>query len=551
MAIISAGVIMNVIFAFVIASIAYAFGVKEMACVVGQVDPGKAAWRAGVRTGDQILAVAGKKTVRYRDLQTGISLGELEHGIPLLIRRPGIPQPLTIVVHPDKGPNDRPIPTIGIFSAHNLTLLGETPVFPGSAADKAAPKFEGGDKIIAVDNQPVHDQSQLNAQLALHPDRKLSVTVLRRENPHPAAGAAVREKAVSIQLPPEHMKRLGLKLEMGEITAVQSGSPAEKAGLQRGDRIQQIDDTAIDDPETLAEDWQSKTGSAVTLKVWRQKKLLTLQATLRPVDWIEDPGLKNSDMPWPALGITYQVLNRVRGVSKDSPAARTNIRPGDVIARATVYPPRQQADASGEVKQGEFKVTFGDKGSTWPAFLYALQGILPGSRIELTMEDQRHVTMEPQTDLGWYNPERGLLFEPVTVDLKASSIAEAVELGGRETIDSTAMVFTVLRKLGTQIPFDSVAGPLGIFAVTYQATQEGISRLLLLLTMLSANLAVLNFLPIPVLDGGHMMFLLYEGIFRKPANERVQLGLTYVGLVFILGLMFLVLGHDVWHLLVH
>ena len=158
--------------------------------------------------------------------------------------------------------------------------------------------------------------------------------------------------------------------------------------------------------------------------------------------------------------------------------------------------------------------------------------------------------MEPQEDLVWCNPERGLIFEPISVDLKATSVAEAIELGGRETIDATAMVFTVLRKLGTQIPLNSVAGPLGIFEVTYRATQEGISHLLLLLTMLSANLAVLNFLPIPVLDGGHMVFLAYEGIRRKPANESVQLALTYVGLVFILGLMVLVLGHDIWRLVV-
>jgi len=63
--------------------------------------------------------------------------------------------------------------------------------------------------------------------------------------------------------------------------------------------------------------------------------------------------------------------------------------------------------------------------------------------------------------------------------------------------------------------------------------------------MLSANLAVLNFLPIPVLDGGHMLFLLYEGIRGKPADERLQLALTYAGLFFILALMIFVLGLDI------
>jgi regulator of sigma E protease len=73
---------------------------------------------------------------------------------------------------------------------------------------------------------------------------------------------------------------------------------------------------------------------------------------------------------------------------------------------------------------------------------------------------------------------------------------------------------------------------------------RGPGNLLLFLTLLSANLAVLNFLPIPLLDGGHFVFLLYEGIRGKPADERVQEILTYIGLAFILGLMIFVLGLD-------
>lgn len=69
-------------------------------------------------------------------------------------------------------------------------------------------------------------------------------------------------------------------------------------------------------------------------------------------------------------------------------------------------------------------------------------------------------------------------------------------------------------------------------------------NLLLFLTLLSANLAVLNFLPIPLLDGGHIVLLLWEGIRGKPADERVQEVLTYIGLAIILGLMVFVLGLD-------
>jgi regulator of sigma E protease len=83
------------------------------------------------------------------------------------------------------------------------------------------------------------------------------------------------------------------------------------------------------------------------------------------------------------------------------------------------------------------------------------------------------------------------------------------------------------------------------------ATSEasfGYSRLLLFLTFLSANLAVLNFLPIPALDGGHMLFLAWEGIFRRPVNERVQVALTMAGVLCLLTLMVFVFGNDLLRL---
>jgi regulator of sigma E protease len=65
------------------------------------------------------------------------------------------------------------------------------------------------------------------------------------------------------------------------------------------------------------------------------------------------------------------------------------------------------------------------------------------------------------------------------------------------------------------------------------------------LAMLSANLAVLNFLPIPLLDGGHMAFLIIEGVRGKPVSERVVLAFHYAGFVFIIGLMLFVFSLEI------
>jgi regulator of sigma E protease len=73
---------------------------------------------------------------------------------------------------------------------------------------------------------------------------------------------------------------------------------------------------------------------------------------------------------------------------------------------------------------------------------------------------------------------------------------------------------------------------------------EGVGKLLVFLTILSANLAVINFLPIPLLDGGHMVFLAYEGLRGRPASERFVMALHTIGFACIVTLMVFVLALD-------
>jgi regulator of sigma E protease len=89
-----------------------------------------------------------------------------------------------------------------------------------------------------------------------------------------------------------------------------------------------------------------------------------------------------------------------------------------------------------------------------------------------------------------------------------------------------------------------LGGPVTIAKAAGYSAAEGISSLLIFLTMLSANLAVINFLPIPLLDGGHMVFLAYEWIRGRPANERFVVALHTAGFVLIVTLMLYVLALD-------
>ena len=129
---------------------------------------------------------------------------------------------------------------------------------------------------------------------------------------------------------------------------------------------------------------------------------------------------------------------------------------------------------------------------------------------------------------------------------RSDSWASAAALGFRETSEKLQEVGKVLKMLFTaEISPKSLGGPVIIAKIAGDEAAQGLPRLLIFLTFLSANLAVLNFLPIPALDGGHMVFLVVEGVTGKPVDERIQGVLTMVGVLCLLTLMVFVLGHDI------
>jgi len=554
MAIISAGVIMNLIFAFLMAVVAYGLGVKRIDCGVGQLIAGEAAWQAGLQVGDKIVSIGGQKCEKFRDLQEAISLGEIDNGIAVTVRRPGVAEPLTFHVHPDR---QGLLPRIGVTNPRTTTLSKDAPaVMPGSAADKAEPPFEPGDTIVAADDLPIESYRQLHAYLAMHPGKPLSVTV--RRSPEAAdsdADEASQTETVTTEVPVRPMRRLGLVMEMGEVTAVQAGSPAEQANVQPGDLLTQIDGQPVGDPMTLAARLRRRAGETVVLTVEREgaTEPLEMPVTLRQAEWYEQPLAKGDPMSAPALGIAYRVLRRVHATLDDSPAAAEGLRPGDLITSARFIPPPAGEDEPEALamQQREVTLPFGKDESNWPVLISMLQQTLPGTRVELTWtrQDEPHTaTLATYADVDWPNPDRGFLFEPAYFYQEAGSLGEAIRLGGEETINATLLVYRFLQKLGTQVSPKALGGPVSIFIVAQRAAEQSTAELLIFLTVLSANLAVINFLPIPLLDGGHMVLLAWEGIRGKPADERIQILLTYIGLIFILGLMLWVIGLDIQRL---
>ena len=120
-------------------------------------------------------------------------------------------------------------------------------------------------------------------------------------------------------------------------------------------------------------------------------------------------------------------------------------------------------------------------------------------------------------------------------------------MGFKKLIDLTAITYKALWSIVTgRLSFkESMTGPIGIFIITGKAAQMGLIYLVHLMGLLSASLAIFNLLPLPVLDGGHIMFLLIEKLRGKPLSLKNQEAISNVGVVFLIMLTVCIFYNDI------
>jgi len=387
-------------------------------------------------------------------------------------------------------------------------------------------------------------------------------------------------KTETLFVPPAYHYRLGLQMKMGEVAVLREGSSAEKAGIRVGDRLSSIElvedgkslaKLGLDayDPIRLPEELtrlarNSKKCQAI-LTVGRRNDA-THQAlamiTLPAIEWdhtyddnLEEPVKPASPLSIPQLGIAYRVENTVLGVEENSPAAKAGIKPFDVIeqvrfARIDRKTGNETWDKWTELKS--WREANLQKFDQW-AFAFAMlqERDLPKLQVKFRRtEDGKAVLKESEVisaeeDPTWPTPEIGLHLVSDFVMQKADSAWDAVMFGTNDTAKSIRSMYQNLASLMSgRISTNSLGGPIEIASQTFSAAEDPFA-LILFLGMISINLAVVNFLPIPMLDGGHMVFLIYEKIRGKPASDLIMTAATYLGLAIVLSLMAFVFYLDI------
>jgi regulator of sigma E protease len=262
-------------------------------------------------------------------------------------------------------------------------------------------------------------------------------------------------------------------------------------------------------------------------------------------DFGDSTGSATSPVPINGLGLAYMVQNVVDGVAPGSSAAAAGLQPGDTIAAVNFITKDHEGKTNTGLEQ-DVKPLY------WAFVDHVVQYAAPHELDVIATRGGHSINakLTAKPDDTFPVADRGLEHMPEVRVQRAESVGQALEMGLHITVRKIRSMYISLYAMafGRVSAIQTMSGPITLGRLAYIIAGESTYKLLLLLSLISINLAVVNFLPIPMLDGGHMMFLLYEGIVGKPPPEKVHWWLSIAGLVCVLALMLFVVGLDLWRL---
>ncbi|MCR5738143.1 MAG: RIP metalloprotease RseP [Eubacterium sp.] len=309
------------------------------------------------------------------------------------------------------------------------------------------------------------------------------------------------------------------------VVQVKEGSAAEKAGLQKGDRITGFNGESISiGREIYLEEFINPIGEKDTVQLTVKRNGKTKKFTYKP-----DSEKK------PMLGITYSGGENpvmIQSVVENSAMKKAGALPGDTIVEMN----------GEEIKTGkQFMETMASyQGKDFETTDFEIVLDRNGKKIPVKVKPE----VSRIYDIGFYYNMHG----------EKQSAAGVVKYSLVETKYVIKVVVKGLKKLVTgQVSADEISGPVGIvdsIGDTYTSTKKmGASvtffSLLSLAIMLSANLGVMNLLPIPALDGGRLLLYLVELVIRKPIPKDKEGMIHFVGFILLMGLMVFLIFNDV------
>ena len=572
MIVVSAGVIMNMITAVILFVIAFMIGVKFEAPMIGAVRPDSPAATArnldggvnGLLPGDQINSINGDPMTTFADIQIGAAMSHPDHELILQVTRVGSATPLQFQLDPIKDTNSG-LRSFGVAPARSGTLADQIEIAPVIEnmlikSGLSAAGVKPGSTLTAINGVPITNAEALDLAFEKSNGQPVSTTWSLALNSTPLLFATTTNTAPGLvstaPLSPEpkfeqlfspDSKSIG-EYDLGligfsplvRIDSVQKTSPNQGI-LQFDDIVLAIEDRSGPRLGEFRSLIQTYANRAVQLKILRAGETLSINARVDRqgrLDVLVGPA-------WNLL-VSARVIDRVLENPQDPKSTQTVATP---IASLELRPLTKIISINDIALTDWASMRNALRATTAEAFAkntsaalnISFQNMLPNSPVKSAVITLSASEMNDIQKLGWSSPLPSELFEPqmITRSAQGNPILAAT-MGFTETKKLTVLTWLTLDRLarGT-VGVEQLRGPVGIVQVGTRVADRGMTYLLFFLAMISVNLAVLNFLPLPIVDGGLFLFLLYEGCFRRPPSVRFQNAATLVGLAF-LGSLFVV-----------
>jgi len=339
----------------------------------------------------------------------------------------------------------------------------------------------------------------------------------------------------------EEVGRVGVMSQhpLAVIGLISPGSPASSAGLRTFDIIVAAAGRPLRrfiDLEIALGDNQ---GSLVPISYLRPTPLSNALGGLAELEIFEPRVTTLTPEPGRGPSLVRAGMEAadlyVASVTSGSPEQRLGLLPGDRLLTLDGRPLRAWATFLEDLKSDRGKLHT----ITWRRGDQELSG-------SFSLAHQRGVTDEGQVYDRYVVGIRNWV--PARADTPVPN-PQPISYALREALRATSDVveltlFSVVRLFQGRLTMKSIGGPLTVFEVAGTAAQEGALNYLTLMAFISINLGLINLLPVPLLDGGHLMFFLVEAIARRPISVRVREYAHIAGLVFLIGIMVLAVKND-------
>jgi regulator of sigma E protease len=316
------------------------------------------------------------------------------------------------------------------------------------------------------------------------------------------------------------------------------GSPAQAAGLQEGDRIVSVDDKDISSWKQFYMTTATRANRPVRLVIERDGKRTERQVMPVAVDRFETA----------AVGLLPVTHPQIDTLHKGQPGDEAGLRKGDFIlgvgGQALRVSPEDLTQLSRGSPDAVFAVLVAER-----ARARLIDSIQASEGRPLSLDVQRGnerlaVTVTPRLSEG--TVRIGAMITPLELKVVEPGPLEAVKLSLDQNWEWTTQIFETLGGLFTrQTSVKQLMGPVAIAGLSGEAAQQtSWIPLFTLMAMISLNLGLLNLMPIPVLDGGHIAILALEGVSRRDFSMKVKEKMLLAGFVLLLMLMVTVIYND-------